>query len=94
MTLTEAEKKIDELYRKHGKDYVIHADNHPDILRALNDDIIARMEAESAEMLAELPKGRKLEELTMEEVCEIAVQAGRRAGRREIEAAKQKTRDA
>ena len=82
MTLTEAEKKIDELYHEHGKDYVIHAGNHPDILRALNDDIVKRMEAESAEMLAAIPKDRKLEDLTREDVFEIGLKAGQCDGRR------------
>lgn len=52
MTLTEAEKQIDELFREHGQDFVIHAGNYPEILRALNDDIVAKMEAERAEIVA------------------------------------------
>ena len=50
MTLSEAEKKLDELYKIHGVNYVVHAGNHADILRAINDDIVARMEAERAEL--------------------------------------------
>ena len=50
MTLAEAEKKLDELYQIHGVNYVVHAGNHADILRAINDDIVAQMEAERAEL--------------------------------------------
>ena len=78
MTLDEAEKKLDELYKIHGKDYVVHAGNHPEILRAINDDCVAQLEAERAEIVAEQSK-RKLEDLTVDEICEVAEQAGRRA---------------
>ncbi len=52
MTLSEAEKKLDELYKIHGVNYVVHAGNHPEILRAINDDVIAQMEAEREEIVA------------------------------------------
>lgn len=81
MTLEEAEKKINELYQEHGKDFVIHAGNHPEILRALNDDIVKQMEAEREEIVAG-EKKRKLEDISVAEICEIAVQAGQDAGRR------------
>ena len=35
MTLSEVEKKLDELYKTHGVNYVVHAGNHPEILRAI-----------------------------------------------------------
>ena len=53
MTLDEATKKIDDLFEMHGKDYVIHAGNHADILRAINDDVIAQMEAEREGVVSE-----------------------------------------
>ncbi len=91
MTLNEAEKKIDELFREHGQDFVIHAGNYPEILRALNDDIVAKMEAEREEIVAG-EKKRKLEDISVAEICEIAAQAGQDAGRRasELAAAKEK----
>ena len=48
MTLDEAEKKLDALYQEHGRDYVVHAGNHPEILRAINNDVIAQLEADRA----------------------------------------------
>ena len=51
MTLSEVEKKLDELYKTHGVNYVVHAGNHPEILRAINDDCVAKMEAERAEIV-------------------------------------------
>lgn len=57
MTLSEAEKKLNELFAIHGKDYVVHAGNHADILRAINDNIIAEMEAERAEITGERRDG-------------------------------------
>lgn len=85
MTLSEVEKKLDELYKTHGVNYVVHAGNHPEILRALNDDIVAKMEAEREEIVT--TQKRKLEDLSVEELCEIAAQAGQDAGRRAAEAA-------
>ncbi len=82
MTLDEAEKKLDELYRINGRDYVVHAGNHPEILRAINDDIVEKMEAEREEIVAAEQKKRKLEELSVGEICEIAAQAGRAAAAR------------
>ena len=78
MTLDDVALKLDELYRINGRDYVVHAGNHPDILRAINDSVIAELEAEREEIVAG-EKKRKLEDLTVDEICEIAAQAGRRA---------------
>lgn len=60
-------------------------------LRALNDDIVAKMEAEREEIVAG-EKKRKLEDISVAEICEIAAQAGQDAGRRasELAAAKEK----
>ena len=61
MTLEEAVQKLDELTAIHGINYVVDANNHPEILRALNDDMVARMEAERAEIVAKQgPVGAKL----------------------------------
>ncbi len=78
MTLDDVALKLDELYRINGRDYVVHAGNHPDILRAIKDSVIAELEAEREEIVAG-EKKRKLEDLTVDEICEIAAQAGRRA---------------
>ena len=78
MTLDDVALKLDELYRINGRDYVVHAGNHPDILRAINDSVIAELEAEREEIVAG-EKKRKLEDLTVDEICEIAAQAGLRA---------------
>ena len=34
MTYDESVTALDELFRVNGKDYVVHAGNHPEILRA------------------------------------------------------------
>ncbi len=81
MTLEEATKKLDDLFAENGKDYVVHAGNHADILRAINDDIVKQMNAEREEIVAKQGK-RKLEDLSVDEICGIAVQAGQDAGRR------------
>ena len=52
MTLEQIEEKLDKLYQEHGKDYVVHSGNHPEILRALNDNIVAELEAERAAIVA------------------------------------------
>ena len=33
MTHEDIEAKLNELYKQHGPDYVVHAGNHPEILR-------------------------------------------------------------
>ncbi len=81
MTLEEATKKLDELFAIHGVNYVVDANNHPEILRAINDDVIAQLEAEREEIVAKQGK-RKLEDLSVDEICGIAVQAGQDASRR------------
>ncbi len=52
MTIEEATKKLDELFAIHGVNYVVHAGNHADILRAINDDLVKQMEAEREEIVA------------------------------------------
>lgn len=44
MTIEEAVKQLDELFLKHGNDYVVNSDNHPEIMRAFADQVIAEME--------------------------------------------------
>ncbi len=46
MTLEEALTRLDDLYKQHGRDYVVSAENHPEIMRAFADQAIAEMEAE------------------------------------------------
>ena len=46
MTYAESRSKLDELFALHGKDYVVHAGNHPEILRAWSDHSVEQMEAE------------------------------------------------
>jgi len=46
MTYEESLKALDALYAQHGKDYVVHGGNHPEILRAWADKSVAEMEAE------------------------------------------------
>lgn len=46
MTFDESIKELDALYVKNGKDYVVHAGNHPEILRAWSDHSVEQMEAE------------------------------------------------
>lgn len=52
MTHADIEAKLDEIYKQHGPDYVVTADNHPEILRALNDLAVAEFEAERAAIVA------------------------------------------
>ncbi len=46
MTYDETLKALDALYAANGRDYVVHAGNHPDILRAWNDHSVELMERE------------------------------------------------
>ena len=46
MTYEESLVALDALYAKHGRDYVVHAGNHPEILRAWNDKAVGELEAE------------------------------------------------
>ncbi len=41
------EEKLADITAKHGEDYVINWDNHPDIMQEFTQQIIADMEAET-----------------------------------------------
>jgi hypothetical protein len=51
MTYEESLKALDELYQQYGRDYVVHAGNHPEILRAWSDKAVADLEAEKLSRL-------------------------------------------
>lgn len=46
------EEKLADINAKHGKDYAITWDNHPDIMQEWTQEISAKMEAESTEIKA------------------------------------------
>lgn len=46
MTYEESIVALNELYRVHGRDYVVDAGNHPEILAAFNRKLFDELEAE------------------------------------------------
>ena len=46
MTFDESLKALDALYQVNGRDCVVHSDNHPEIMRAWSDRVVAQLEQE------------------------------------------------
>ena len=48
MTLEESVEKLDAIFAERGKDYVVNAANHPEIMRAWASSLVEELEAEIA----------------------------------------------
>ena len=55
MTFDESIKKLDELFRQHGRDYVVTSENHPEILRAWSNKSVAELESEKLSRIDNSP---------------------------------------